>query len=132
MWCRLAMMKSLMIFMVLDIITGVTGVTNATSGDARSLMKGFFWEVKPFIFTNDKGKIDGIIPVTFKRAETFCSKKVELPANVKVIDFVKRYDTREQFYKQVFDDIPYGKGDFKNTSKGEILFAPILLSLIHI
>jgi len=116
-------MISPLVFVVISI---VAGVSNADDSGTRGLLKGYFWEVKPFIFTNDKGEIDGIIPHTFKRADAFCSKKAGLAANVKVIDFVKRYDSREQFYKQVHDVIPYGKGDFKNVSKGEVFFAPIL------
>jgi len=65
-----------------------------TKSDGNILLRGIFWDVKPFIFTNEKGVTDGIIPMIFDRAQHFC---LHANNNSKAIEFLHRVTSREQF-----------------------------------
>ncbi|XP_066913729.1 uncharacterized protein [Clytia hemisphaerica] len=85
-----------------------------------SLMKGVFWEVKPYMFTNDRGEIDGIIPKIFTRANSFCNPN----PNVTIIDFVKKFESRKDFIQNIKKGFPYGKDYLTGIKEGEIFLSP--------
>eukprot|EP00111_Clytia_hemisphaerica_P007454 TCONS_00021663-protein len=97
-------------------------INSSGAQQKRALMKGVFWEVKPYIFTNEKGEIDGIIPKVFARANAFCNRN----PNVTVIDFVKRFDSRQQFIDSIESGFKYDEGYLKGINEGEMFLVPVM------
>ena len=73
------------------------------------LMDVVYWEQKAFIFYNKKGEMDGIIPLMFSQAQAYC-----IPNNdsLKMIDYVKRAESRKQFYDLAVKELSNGYLEF--------------------
>jgi len=46
--------------------------TRSTTGPDKPLFTAVYWEVKPYIFTNEQGEADGLYPQIFANALKFC------------------------------------------------------------
>lgn len=68
-------------------------VSATCAAKKETLLHGIFWEVKPFIFTNEHGDLDGILPMVFKRAQHFCIKNESL----QLMDFTIELSSRQEF-----------------------------------
>lgn len=116
------------IFYLMFLTVAVTFLFSATvnataSAKQRPLLKALYWEVKPFIFTNEKGEIDGIIPHIFKRGDAVCNKN----PNVTVMDFVHQFASRTQMYDTIFaNGIP---AEVNGTEAKDMFLVPILKEL---
>ena len=85
----------------------------------QPLLRLLYWEVKPFIFTNENGTIDGIIPNIFARADSFCNKN----SNVTVMEIMHRYPSREEFHKALKDGFSHEKDELRTN---DFFLSPIL------
>ena len=112
-------MKLISILLHLCYVSSIK-LTSAKNATKTSLMKGVFWGVKPYIFTNDHGEIDGIIPKIFTRANSFCNQN----PNITVIDFVKKFESREKFIRSIKTGLPYGRDYLTGIKEGEIFLSP--------
>ena len=65
----------------------------------NSIMYGVFWEVKPYIFKNKNGTIDGIFPMIFSQASRYCSMKKSKP-NSTVMNFSYEMPSRRVYLNE--------------------------------
>lgn len=80
--------------------------------------RGIYWEVKPYIFKNEKGELDGIVPMIFNRGQHLCVRN----KSVKFMEFSKRLPSREAFLKYVHSD----EIDKYSNNNMHMVMAPIL------
>ena len=91
----------------------------------NTLLEGIFWHVKPFIFINEQGSVDGIIPMIFQRAQHFCLHHDQ--NNTNAITFTHSFLTREKFH----DAMVNGNKALSNISKEQMFWVPIVSLLDH-
>ena len=78
------------------------------------LLKGIFWEVKPFIFTNKDGVLDGIIPRIFAEGQHYCAGTIN---GSTLLKFVQKEQSRKAFYNLLNSDISYGEKKLSSKKK---------------
>ena len=87
------------------------------------LLDAIFWEIKPFIFTNEHGQIDGIIPKMFKQAYYYCTKNNK---SIRIINYHHRLSSRKEFYDLVRSNQSYGTGMLADVKSTQAFWAPVL------
>ena len=60
-------------------------------------IEAVFWEVKPYIYRNEHGDLDGIIPMIFQEGSFFCSKYLSRDRHL--IEFKHQLQSRREFSK---------------------------------
>lgn len=111
-----------LVFSFLTLFTNFEMITLAPDSN-KSLLKGIYWEVKPYIFTNDQGKVDGIIPTMFERARHFCVQDKQMS----LIRFTNRFSSRNAFHEQLQrPELVYGQGVLKGVQHEEAFWAPVI------
>ena len=60
-------------------------------------IEAVFWEVKPYIYRNEHGDLDGIIPMIFQEGSFFCSKYISRDRHL--IEFKHQLQNRREFSK---------------------------------
>ncbi|XP_066920309.1 uncharacterized protein [Clytia hemisphaerica] len=95
---------------------------NGTSIEEKELLHAIFWEVKPFIFKNSKGEIDGIIPQIFEQASVFCNGRKPF------IHYKVKMDSRRDFYDLARSNVSYHSNTsvLKSVDKQRAFWAPVL------
>ena len=88
-----------------------------------SLMEAIYWEVKPYIFTNEEGKIAGIIPKIFEKGQNYCMRNSEPKI---LLEFVRKELSREDFFNLMRSDVAYGEGQLENITKEKALWGPVI------
>jgi len=101
-----------------------SNITTATnSSEAKEVMlQAVYWEVKPFVFINGKGEIDGIIPQIFEQASEFCN------ARKPFINFTSRVNSRRDFYDLVRSNVSYAQEGsvLKDILQENAIWAPVI------
>ena len=90
------------------------------SNNRRDLLHAVFWEVKPFIFTNEDGILEGIIPHIFEQASVFCN------ARKPFIRYVTRIESRQKFFQLSHSNLSYGQGVLSGVDQKRAFWAPVL------
>ena len=105
-------------------VTILCNITDAAPpSKQKPLLKALYWEVKPFIFTNERGEIDGIIPRIYKRGDAVCNTN----PNITVMDFVHKFTSRAAMNKTIFaKGIP---AEVNGTKAKDMFLVPILKEL---
>ena len=103
-------------------VTHINSTSTTPTNKTEYLMDVVYWEQKPFLFYNDKGEIDGIIPQMFSQADEFCISK----SNLKINDYKRKMITREKFLNLVRSDTPYGHGDLEGIRAKNVFWVPVL------
>lgn len=97
-----------------------------TANCGLTLFDAVYWNVKPYAFINDEGKVDGIYPMIFQQAKIFCVNKTMLDHYnaTDVMSFnISNVKSRREFLRAY-------KSGYKNTSKvraGRDVWFPIFL-----
>ena len=94
--------------------------TTQQSNNRQDLLHAVFWELKPFIFTNEDGNIEGIIPHIFEQASVFCN------ARKPFIKYVTRVESRQKFFQLSRSNISYGEGVLSGVDQKRAFWAPVL------
>lgn len=92
-----------------------------------SYLKAIYWEVKPFIFTNEKGDVDGIIPRIFQQGEYYCLKN---STKSHLITFNESYRLNREEFHHALHYLDPGHMHF-NISKEESFWAPVISDTHH-
>ena len=95
--------------------------------EQSSLLEAIYWEVKPYVFTNKDGEIDGIIPRIFEEGQNYCMKRTNVSSK-HLLKFVRKEPSRKSFYNLVRSHVNYGHHQLKNVSKTKALWFPVLSS----
>ena len=88
-----------------------------------SLLEAVYWEVKPFIFTNENGILDGIIPKMFSEGQHYCGRDLK---NSTLLSFVRKETSRKVFYDLLRSDVQYGTEKLSEVHKEKAFWGPIL------
>lgn len=87
----------------------------------EALLHAIFWEVRPFIFTNEEtGTLEGIIPEIFEQASIFCN------ARKPFIRYITRTASREEFFKLARSNLTYGEGVLSDVDRRRAFWAPVV------
>jgi len=89
--------------------------TRSTTGPDKPLFTAVYWEVKPYIFTNEQGEADGLYPQIFANAMKLCGPgKNATPFNLynasKLIDFKSFRQTSRRSFMDLFKSNVYPSG----------------------
>ena len=87
------------------------------------LMDVVYWEQKPFLFYNDKGEIDGIIPLMFEQASAYC---LSGNTSIKINNYIRRASDRKHFYKLARSDTDYQHGELTRIRKHNAFWVPVV------
>ena len=109
-------------FLFIQIVS--TQVINKTHDVSGALIDVVYWEVKPFIFTNEYGELDGILPRILEEGQFYCGKHANVTTNI--YKFSLKMNSRKEFYNLLRSNISYGEGLLQNISKGTAFWAPSL------
>lgn len=90
--------------------------------EGEALLETLYWQVKPFIFNNSEGKIDGIIPRIFEEGQYYCYQN--RTENETLIAYVEGIETRKKFYDLLRSDLDYGDGRLKNVNPNTAVWGP--------
>ena len=93
-----------------------------------SLLEAVYWEIKPFIFTNANGSIDGIIPRIFHKGQYHCARNISAS---NLLEFIQREPSRKSFYNLVRSKTPYGVRELSKIRKEKAFWGPVLTSDEH-
>ena len=77
-----------------------------------------YWEVKPFIFENEDGELDGIIPRIIHQGDTYCNRGI----NSTFMRFHKKFADRHAFQSAVHVD----NLEVHNVTKQRSFWAPVI------
>lgn len=87
------------------------------------LLEAVYWEVKPFMFTNEKGEIDGIIPQMFRQAQYYCLRNND---SIQIMRYTRKIETRREFYDLVRSNQSYGEGQLEGVLRSKAFWAPVV------
>ncbi|XP_057303511.1 uncharacterized protein LOC130640919 [Hydractinia symbiolongicarpus] len=83
-----------------------------------------YWEIKPYIFRNENGDMDGLFPRIFKATENLCANGTrvfkyvkKLPDRNSFINLIKKNATKEQISA-------YGENELKNVTLQNSFWVP--------
>ena len=88
-----------------------------------SLLEAVYWEIKPFIFTNKNGSVDGIIPKMFSEGQYYCPLSLN---GSDLLNFVHKVPTRKSFYDLIRSETPYGVHELSKIQKEKAFWGPVL------
>ena len=94
------------------------GPQHRDSEATDSFLDMVYWEVKPFIFKNEDGEMDGIIPRIIHQGDTYCNRN----PNTTFMRFRKRFEDRHLFQAAVYD----GNLDAENVSRSRAFWTPVI------
>lgn len=92
----------------------------------ESFLEAVYWEVKPFIFTNEDGELDGIVPKMFRSGQNYCNRNTNETKTL--IKFVSKVKSRKTFFNLLKPGSKYGHGDLRNVTKTKALWVPVVAS----
>ena len=93
----------------------------ATSSYQTTAIQIVYWEVKPYIYTNEYGQIDGILPAILKKAKQFCADGLSP-------DYTLKLDSHKQFRELLLSNFSYGHGQLAGVNKADVLWFPLFLN----
>ena len=110
--------------------TGINAFLVEQRKNLTPYMEAVFWEIKPYIYRNEHGDLDGIIPMIFQEALFFCSK--DLPRDRHLIEFKHELQSRKEFSKSFMIDAARGNisrqypNIYQNVTNKTLFFGPVL------
>ncbi|XP_065648626.1 uncharacterized protein LOC124809017 [Hydra vulgaris] len=90
-----------------------------TSSCSESLLDSVFWELKPFIFRNNDGKIDGMIPRIFSEAQIHCGNE-----SINIMNFTKLLSSRKEFLSILYSKKKYGEFELAGITQQKSVWFP--------
>jgi len=84
-----------------------------------SYLDVLYWEVKPFIFENENGEIDGIIPRIIHQGETYCNRN----RSIAFMSYRRRFIDRESFQRAIHSD---AHTKIPNVTKSRAFWTPVI------
>lgn len=94
-----------------------------------TILEAVYWEVKPYIFINEKNETDGIIPRIFERAYHLCRDKIyngttNHTKDKTLMSFIHKERNRHDF-NHLLHVGKYGVGKLENVSLNRAFWVPI-------
>lgn len=86
--------------------------------ELESYLDVVYWEVKPFIFENEEGEVDGIIPRIIHQGDTYCNRN----NNTNFMRFHKKFDDRHMFHSAVHS----GNLNAPNVTRQRAFWTPVI------
>ncbi|XP_057307250.1 uncharacterized protein LOC130645313 [Hydractinia symbiolongicarpus] len=86
-----------------------------------ALLNAVYWEVKPFLFTNEDGEIDGIIAKIFENGNMYCNNSTQ-----PLINYTLKHESRNSFKRLLHSNETYTKGKLKNVHREKAVWFPVL------
>lgn len=84
-----------------------------------------YWEIKPYIFKNELGEMDGIIPRIFQLAHHLCRKVVNGTEHLHgFAKYVHRADSRHEF-RDLLHFGEYKSSSLKNVTESNAFWVPV-------
>ena len=78
-----------------------------------------YWNIKPFIFTNEYGEIDGIIPKIFEAGVRECANDTQY------IGYISEIKSRSKFLELVRSNTSYGMKELANITRSKAFWIPV-------
>ena len=78
-----------------------------------------YWNIKPFIFTNKYGEIDGIIPKIFEAGVRECANDTQY------IGYISEVKSRSKFLELVRSNTSYGMEELANITRSKAFWIPV-------
>ena len=101
------------LFALLCCFTTLVSSNNDTSKKpVKALFTAVFWEVKPYVYRNEKGEIDGFYPEIFKNAEKMCGNASLYPLfnATQFISYTTFGQSSRRNFLEIFKNDEYPKG----------------------
>lgn len=91
-----------------------------------SYINVLYYEVKPYIFTNSKGKLDGIFPMIMSQACRLCMDETY---NKQLVKFVHKFESQAEFAQAFQQSNGTGYKEFENVAWFPVLFKDIEIDI---
>lgn len=111
-------------------------VASYSLNHAQNMFETIFWELRPFVYSNENGNFTGMFREIFERGHGFCAFNASGPnADFGGLGLKKerRLPTRRAFYQLIENttrgDVEYGNGLFEGINQSQVIFGPIMSPL---
>ncbi|XP_066920384.1 uncharacterized protein [Clytia hemisphaerica] len=91
---------------------------------AEALYKAIYWDVKPWVITDEKsGNKTGIIPDLVSRSRFFCGT---MDGYKELIEYSKNFTSANDMFQLFLSGTPYGQGELANFTSKNAIWIPYL------
>lgn len=92
----------------------------------KDVANGVMWQLKPYIFRNENGEMEGIIYKTYDSIQRTCMNLDAVKSQTETLEETVVHDSLESFDRLFESDVQYGQGNLTNVTKDFSVWLPIV------